>query len=46
MVILIVPVEGRLTKVSRVLGIPGGWVVELALNKDHLKPKECLSSPG
>lgn len=43
MVILVVPAEGRLTKVSRLLGSPGGWMVELALDKDHLKPKECLT---
>lgn len=44
MVILIVPAEGRLTRVSSLLGSLECWVVELELDRDHMKPKECLSS--
>ena len=45
MVILIVPAEGRLVKVSVLPGSCDGWMVELGLDRDHMKPEECLSSP-
>lgn len=46
MVILIVLAEGRLTKVSSLLGSLDGWVVELGLDRDHMKLKECLPLPS
>lgn len=45
MVIFIVPAEGRLLKVSIFLGSCDGWVVQLGLDRNHMKPKECFSSP-
>lgn len=45
MVILMVPAEGRLMKVSSLCGSHDDWALELGLDREHLKPKAMPHLP-